>query len=506
MKSPTTPAGESTTPEPANSRQTYRMPFAIMTTLFFMWGFMTVWNDILIPRFKEAFTLDYFQAMLVQFAWGGAYSIGALTYYLISMFYGDPINRIGYKNGVIIGLLIAAAGSALFFPAAIMTSYPFFLVALFIVGLGFAMLQIAANPYVTILGAESTASSRLNLSQAFNSFGTTIGPVIGGWLIFTVFTRPGVNGADSVKVPYLCFAGVFLLLAVMFKFVHLPNFTNKDQLSSGVGPLKNPHTVLGMVAIFMYVGGEVGVGSAIINYLGLPRLGGLSHETGSKFLSFYWGGLMIGRFMGAFALSEMRQWLKHVLVVITPVAAFGVIMVLPGFASALHLSWAASAAEICSPANALHYGLLLTVLLLAFFLGEASAHRMLALFSFVIIALLLVGMTASGDLAKWAILGVGLFCSVMWSNIFSLAIEGLGSLKSQASSLLIVAVLGVALIPPLQGFVADQMGIQFSFVVPMVAFAYIAFYGLYGYRAGRQTENAPAAASNTAAVMEGEMS
>ncbi|HEY3760543.1 MAG TPA: sugar MFS transporter [Verrucomicrobiae bacterium] len=499
MNNQSTLSRESASQTLVGQRQTYRMPFAIMTTLFFMWGFMTVWNDILIPRFKEAFTLDYFQAMLVQFAWGGAYSIGALVYYLIAMFYGDPINRIGYKNGVIIGLCIAAAGSALFFPAAILVSYPFFLVALFIVGLGFAMLQIAANPYVTILGSESTASSRLNLSQAFNSFGTTIGPVIGGWLIFTVFTRPGVNGADSVKVPYLCFAGVFLLLAVMFKFVHLPNFTNTDQISSGIGPLKNPHTVLGMVAIFMYVGGEVGVGSAIINYLGVPRLGGLSHETASKYLSFYWGGLMIGRFMGAFALSEMRKWLKHVLVVFTPIAAFGVILILPGIAGALHLSWAAAAAEVCSPANALHYGLLLAVLLLAFFLGEASAHRMLALFSLIIIGLLLVGMMASGDMAKWAILGVGLFCSVMWSNIFSLAIEGLGPLKSQASSLLIIAVLGVALLPPLQGLVADRMGIQFSFIVPMVAFAYIAFYGVYGYRAGRQTDNVP-----TEAAMEGD--
>jgi FHS family L-fucose permease-like MFS transporter len=171
---PQTSSSESTT------GQTYRGPFAIMTILFFMWGFMTVWNDVLIPRFKEAFTLTYFQAMLVQFAFFGAYGVGSLIYYLISLASGDPINRIGYKNGVILGLLLAAAGSALFYPAAVMNSYPFFLLALFVVGLGFAMLQIAANPYVTILGPERTASSRLNLSQAFNSFGTTIGPIIGG--------------------------------------------------------------------------------------------------------------------------------------------------------------------------------------------------------------------------------------------------------------------------------------------------------------------------------------
>ena len=445
----------------------YRGPFLVMTLLFFMWGFMTVWNDVLIPRFKEAFTLDYFQAMLVQFAFFGAYGFGALIYYLISMLSGDPINRIGYQNGVIIGLLIAACGSALFYPAAVATSYPLFLVALFVVGLGFAMLQIAANPYVTILGPERTASSRLNLSQAFNSFGTTIGPIIGGWLIFTFFTSKDAHGAASVKVPYLCFAAVFVLLAVLFKFMHLPNFTNTEPLKQGLGALAHPHTVLGMVAIFMYVGGEVTVGSALINYLGLPKLGGLGHEAASKYLAFYWGGLMIGRFMGAFALSDLRRSWKHCLVVMVPVVAFATIWLLSG------------------QTTALHFGAALAVLLVAFFLGEASAHRMLALFSAVIIGLLLTSMFTSGETAKWTILGVGLFCSVMWSNIFSLAIEGLGPLKSQASSLLVMAILGGAILPPLQGALADRLGIQISFVVPMLAFAYVAFYGLYGYRAGR---------------------
>ncbi len=472
-------------PDRPGGSPTYRGPFAIMTVLFFMWGFMTVWNDVLIPRFKEAFTLDYFHAMLVQFAFFGAYGIGSLVYYIVSMVSGDPINRIGYKNGVIIGLLVSATGSALFYPAAVLTSYSFFLVALFIVGLGFAMLQIAANPYVTILGPERTASSRLNLSQAFNSFGTTIGPIIGGWLIFTFFTTPNAPGAESVKIPYLCFAGVFVLLAVFFKFAHLPAFTNRGQIGRGWGALKVPHTTLGMLAIFMYVGGEVTVGSAIINFLGTPKLGSLAHEPASRYLAFYWGGLMIGRFMGAFALSDLRRWLKHGLVVLVPVAAFGLLLSLPGIAGALHLSWAPAAAEVCSRSNVWHYGLPLALLLIAFFLGESSPHRMLALFSAVIIALLVTGMLSAGETARWAILGVGLFCSVMWSNIFALAIEGLGALKSQGSSLLVMAILGGALLPPLQGAIADRLGIQASFIVPVFAFAYVAFYGLYGYRAGR---------------------
>ncbi len=449
-------------------RQTYRGPFAIMTILFFMWGFLTVWNDILIPRFKEAFTLNYFQAMLIQLAFFGAYTIGSLAYYVISIFWGDPINRIGYKNGVIIGLLLAAVGTALFYPAAVMLSYPFFLMALFIVGIGFAMLQIAANPYFTILGPEQTASSRLNLSQAFNSFGTTIGPVIAGWLIFSVFNTAGTSGAASVKIPYLCVAGVFLLLAVAFIFAHLPNFKNVDHLPRGAGAIRHPHMALGMVAIFFYVGGEVTVGSSLINYLGSPALGAMTHKVAAKYLAFYWGGLMIGRFMGAFALSDMRRWLRHTIVALLPVAAFVVVWLLSG------------------RANALHYGVMLGIMLVAFFLGESSPHRMLVLFSAIIIALLLTGIFSSGTVAIWAVLGIGLFDSVMWSNIFSLAIEGLGAFKSQAASLLMMSVVGGALLPPLQGFMADRIGIQASLVVPIISYVYIAFYGLYGYRAGRK--------------------
>jgi len=494
----TTGAAAASTPRAGN--QTYRGPFAIMTILFFMWGFMTVFNDVLIPRFKEAFTLSYFEATLVQLAFFGAYGVGSLVYYIISMTSGDPINRIGYKNGVIIGLLISALGSVLFYPAALAASYPFFLLAYFIVGLGFAMLQIAANPYVTILGPEETASSRLNLSQAFNSFGTTIGPIIGGWLIFTYLSKKDAHGADSAKIPYLCFAGVFVILAVFFKFANLPSFTNTDKIESGLGALKHPHTALGMLAIFMYVGGEVTMGSLIISYLALPELGGLTHEVASKFLAYFWGGLMIGRFMGAIALSALRGIVKHILVVLVPVMAFILIASWPKIVTSLSgvpvfnvyfdQSAVANVSAVCSWSNVVVYGGFLGILLVVFFLGAASAHRMLALFSVVIIALLLTSMSTKGETAKWSILGVGMFCSVMWSNIFSLAIEGLGPQKSQASSLLVMAIVGGAVLPSLQGRIADHMGLQSSFVVPVVAFAYIAFYGIYGYKAGRTAKAA----------------
>ena len=234
-----------TSPTTPGNGANHRGSFAIMTSLFFMWGFMTVFNDILIPRFKEAFTLSYFQAMLVQFAFFGAYFIGSLLYFIISITTGDPIAKLGYKNGVVIGLLIAATGAGIFWPAATAMSYPMFLGGLFIVGLGFAMLQIAANPYVTILGPEKSASARLNLAQAFNSVGTTIGPIIGGWLIFQYFNKTGVHGADSVKVPYLAFTIIFVLLAVIFFFIHLPH-VGEGKIELGAGGLASIWwTVLG---------------------------------------------------------------------------------------------------------------------------------------------------------------------------------------------------------------------------------------------------------------------
>jgi MFS transporter, FHS family, L-fucose permease len=454
----------------SNPGQTYRGPFAIMTVLFFMWGFMTVLNDILNAHFKDVFTLTNFQAALVQSAFFGAFGFGSLVYYIISMTSGDPINRIGYKNGVIIGLLTAALGTALFFPAALMTSYPFFLAALFIEGLGITMLQIAANPYVTILGPERTASSRLNLSQAFNSVGTTIAPIVGGKLIFNVFIKPGMHGVDSVKIPYLCFAVIFVLLALVFKFAHVPSFTNTETITHGFGALKHPHTVLGMLAIFMYVGGEVSVGNNIILLLGTPNLGNIARGVASHYLAFYWGGLMIGRFMGAFVLSDLRPTIKYTFVILIPLLAFTFIGLVSDFNSAVH------------------YGICLAVLLVAFLFGGKTPQRLLAIFGGLIILLLLTSMFNSGDTAKWAVLGVGLFCSVMWSNIFSLAIAGLGHLKSQGSSLLVMAIIGGAVLPALQGRLADKIGIQQSFIIPIIAFAYIAFYGIYGYKAGRKNE------------------
>lgn len=448
--------------------QTHRGPFAIMTVLFFMWGFMTVFNDILIPRFKTAFTLNYFQAMMVQFAFFGAYFIGALLYFLISATTGDPIARIGYKNGVVTGLLISAAGSALFWPAAASTSYRLFLIALFVVGLGFAMLQIAANPYVTILGPERTASSRLNLAQGFNSIGTTLGPLIAGYLIFQYFARTGAHGAHSVKVPYLAFCIVFVILAAIFFFIHLPH-VGEGQIERGVGALRFPHVVLGIIAIFMYVGGEVSVGSAIINFLGQPTIAGLSELEASKYVSLYWGGMLIGRFMGAVELSEMKPRNKQLLLAAIPVAAFLALWSLRGW----------GVVQSYLPYLALCWGL--------FQFGRSLAGRTLMVFSLTVVALLATAILSGGKLAMWCVVAVGLFTSIGWSNTFSLAIEGVGIHKSQASSLLVMAILGGAILPPIQGLVADRLRLQVSFIVPLIAYAYVAFYGWKGHGIGRRS-------------------
>src|ERR1035441_2095916 len=403
MEPPSGPI-EQQMPAQVSAGRTYRGPFTVMTVLFFMWGFMTVFNDILIPRFKEAFTLNYFQAMLVQLAFFGAYYIGALVYYLISATAGDPIARIGYKNGVVIGLLISAAGSALFWPAAAIISYPLFLVALFVVGLGFAMLQIAANPYVTILGPERTASSRLNLAQAFNSVGTTIGPLIGGYLIFQYFAKTGAHGAESVKVPYIAFCIVFLFLAAIFFFTHLPHI-GEGKIERGAGVLKHPHVVLGVLAIFMYVGGEVSIGSSIINFLGQKTVAGLDPVEASKYVALFWGGMLIGRFMGAVELSEMKKVNKQIFLAAIPVAAFMILGSLRGWAVVRN------------------YLPLLALCWLLFQFGKALAGRTLLIFSATITLSLLVAIIFGGKLAMWCIVGVGLFTSIGWPNIFSLALD-----------------------------------------------------------------------------------
>ncbi len=447
----------------SNPTKNYTSAFVSVTFLFFMWGFMTVLNDILIPYLKNVFDLNHTRAMLVQFSFFTAYFVGSFIYFVISASYGDPINRIGYKKGLISGLLVSGVGALLFYPAAQFHVYGLFLGALFVLGLGFTLLQIAANPYVSILGPERSASSRLNLAQGFNSLGTTIGPVVGGFLVFTFFKE--AQGSEAVKIPYLFFALVFFLMAGFIRLTPLPRFTNPDEVAGGIGALKYRQLVFGMVAIFMYVGGEVSIGSMMINYLELPEIAGLTETEASKFVAFYWGGQMIGRFLGAISLSKMQnKLLKSGLMVLVALVSFAVV----GFVS----SWE----------TALVYGLFLVVNLIAFFFGGSLPHRTLYLFSGINLVLLVIALSNTGQVAMWSIVGIGLFNSIMWSNIFTLAISGLGKHTSQGSSLLVMMILGGALLPLLMGYVADQFGVHMSYAVPLLSYVYIAFYGASGYK------------------------
>lgn len=435
-------------------------------SLFFMWGFITCLNDILIPYLRNVFTLTIFQATLVQFAFFGAYFLGSLLYFIFSVQFGDPINRIGYKNGLIGGLILAGVGCFLFYPAAIYLQYGFFLGALFCLGLGLTMLQIAANPYVALLGRAESASSRLNLAQGFNSFGTTIAPVIGGYFIFEYFATNAATGEVAVKVPYIFLAAMFWLLALIFVFIRLPKFSNEEVIEKGAKVLGFSHLRLGVIAIFMYVGAEVAIGSLLINFMGLESIMGMDESAASKLLSFYWGGAMIGRFMGAIMMSDRYTFSRK----ISAMLAVGVIgYTLVSFIAGIELL--ASLPYIA--------GLLLNYVVFVIF--GAKPNRVLAAFSLSAIVLLLIAVLFSGAVSMWALLFIGLFNSIMWSNIFTLAIKDLGKYTSQGSSLLVMAVLGGAIVPPVQGALADQFGIQMSFLLPVFCYLYLFYYGWKGY-------------------------
>ena len=444
-------------------------PMTVLTSLFFMWGFLTVMNDVLVPHWKEQFQLNYSQSLLVQFCFFGAYFIGSLIYFLLSTSGGDPIQRIGYKRGSIIGLLISACACGLFIPASYAHSYAFFLVALFVLGLGFTMLQIAANPFVAIIGSAEGASSRLNLAQAFNSLGTTLAPLIGGWLVFEHFT-----GGDEMRYPYAIYGAIFLLLAVWVHFTPLPE--PPHQALARTNALRHPQLRWGMVAIFCYVGAEVAIGSLIINYLGSAHVLDLPETSAKHYLSLYWGGAMTGRFLGAVALA------RHI-----PSAKRFAYLLLIAVAMVL-LLFVLNASDRFLLQHIWPFAVLVLANLFAFLLAGPDPRRALGLFALAAAALLLTSTLTSGAWALWAIIGIGLFNSIMWSNIFTLAIDGLKEDTSQGSSLLVMMIVGGAAIPKLQAIIADALalpndadaGLQISFLLPALCYAYLAWYGFKG--------------------------
>ncbi len=470
-----------------SQKQKYTSALVVITSLFFMWGFITCMNDILIPFLKKMFELTRFQSMMIQFVFFAAYFVGSLVYFIISMFKGDPISKIGYKNGIIAGLLISAVASVMFYPAAHFKIFALFLAALFVLAIGFTLLQIAANPYVALLGPSETASSRLNLSQAFNSLGTTLAPVLGGYLVFHYFAKMGAPlynqmgelvlldsgeplSALGLQLPYLIFAAVFIIIAVIIRFTNLPRFTNSSSIEKGAGALKHSHLVLGMVAIFMYVGAEVSIGSSFINYAG--ELMGYPEMEAKSFLAFYWGGAMIGRFLGAISLSNIQKMKKYLMMFITSILTFfliyGIIYLESGYTFEFK--------------RVLPFLIFLLVNFIGFMIGRSLPGRTLAVFALIVIGLLSTTLLTNGTVALWTIVGIGLFNSIMWSNIFTLAIKDLKENTAQGSSLLVMMVLGGAIIPIIQGAVADSFnGYHYSFFIPIVCYIYLMYYGWKGY-------------------------
>lgn len=460
----------------------YRFSFSLLTSLFFMWGFITVMNDVLINTFRDVFKLTNFQSGLVQFSFFGAYFIVSLIYFIISSRGSDPINRIGYRNGMVIGLVVAGLGCMLFYPAGQAQNYWFFLGALFILATGITLLQIAANPYAAIMGDEKSAASRLNLAQGFNSLGTTVGPIIGAILIYSLFSD-GERSPQSVGETYLLYGGLFFALAALAKFVPMPAFKNKEHVEPGLAVLKFKNLRYGIGAIFCYVGAEVAIGSWLVLYFADSRVLGLDELSGNKYLAYYWGGLMIGRLLGALSLSNGRsEGFKKAMMPIISILAFGFIYLATG----VHETAGSFYLETLPFKDVALFLVFLALNYFGFIYGKNSSARALMLFSLIIIGLILVSISTSGYLAFWAIIATGLFNSIMWSNIFTLSIAGLGKYTSQGSALLVMAIVGGAIIPPIHGLVADYAGITISYLVPILPYSYLAWFGWKGGFADKQ--------------------
>lgn len=398
----------------------------MVTTLFFAWGFITCLNDILVPHLKSIFQLNYLQSMLVQLAFFTGYFIFAIPAAKI-------IDWVGYKNTMVLGLLTMAVGAFVFIPAATVPTYGLFLAALMILAGGMTLLQVSANPYVTALGPSRTASSRLNLTQAFNSLGTTIAPYLGAIFILgsaelsdkqlrALNPHQFVNyqqiQAVTVRMPYAALGILLILLAVVIHFFKLPRLQNTSEVPIPVGSrvskwemLKRGHLLFGVIGIFLYVGAEVSIGSFLVNYISQPYIGGVSVTAAAKLVSYYWGGAMIGRFLGA---AVMRR---------------------------------------------------------------APAARVLMIAAVCASGLVVTSMLTYGWTAVVAILLVGFFNSVMFPTIFALGIEGLGPLTSAGSSLLIMACVGAGVIPAFQGAIADAIGVHHAFILPVLCYFFVIFSG-----------------------------
>ena len=443
--------------------------FIPLVTVFFFWGFVAASNDILIPVFKKAFDLSQGESQLVSVAFYVAYTVGSIIYMIISyLTKGDLINRIGYKNSLALGLVISALGTLLFYPAANTGSFPLMLSGLFIVALGFSLQQTVANPLAIALGPITTGSQRLTLAGGINNLGTTIGPLIVSFAIFGAATTGNTTmSIESVKIPYLVLGGAFLLVAILLKFSSLPDKPQAvveiegEITTNRSSALKYPQLVLGMIAIFVYVGVEVSTASNLPAYME-KNLGFLTKDI-APYISLYWASLMIGRWTGAVEAFTDNMSAQKILRFIAPYLAFGVFLLVNAIAK-----------HDLTPFYI--YALIILVLIAADIASKGNPARMLLIFSVLGIVALLTGMATNGMVSVYAFTSVGLFCSTLWPCIFTLAISGLGKNTSQGSSFLIMMIMGGGIVSWLQGYIADITTIHASYIVGVFCFAYLAFY------------------------------
>lgn len=416
---------------PARAATSHPLALAVTTAVFFLWGFLTSLNDVLIPHLKAVFELSYARSMLIQSTFFGAY-------FVMSLPAGRLVARLGYRHGMVAGLVVAGLGALALLPAAQLQSYALFLGALFVLASGITLLQVAANPYVSLLGDETGASSRLTLAQALNSLGHTLAPAFGGLLILSAAVL-GADGfaalsteqqmqyrtsqAAAVQLPYLGLGLALFALALFVYLFRLPRLSEATERDLDAAPgytatLAHRPLRLAVIGIFVYVGAEVSIGSFLINYLSRPEIGAMSEAAAANYVSYYWGGAMLGRFGGSLLL------------------------------------------RVFAPA------------------------QLLMLFAAIAASLLLTSTLSSGQLALWSIVAVGLFNSILFPTLFTLGIQGLGPLTARGSSLLVMAIVGGAVVPLLQGLLADRIGIQPAFALPLACYAYIVWYGWqHGHRA-----------------------
>ncbi|MGK2286341.1 sugar MFS transporter [Pedomonas sp. V897] len=418
---PGTPAVHETS---ASGGSTYRAALILLASLFFMWGFATVLNNTLLPHLRSVFDLTYTQTTLIESVW-------FIAYFVASIPAAKLIERIGYKKAMVVGLLTMAGGALLMLPASAIPSYPFFLSALFIIASGITILQVAANPYVAVVGPAETASSRLNLVQAFNSMGTTLAPLFGGYLILSRSASGSVEGgaatltqaerladAQSVQLPYILIALVLTVIAIVIARFKLPDFAPTSRRAAAeerksLSLWKHRNLVFAIPAIFIYLIAEIGVSNLFINFVSSPEIGNLTHAEAANYLFLLWGGMMVGRFVGSYIMRSVKPETV--------------------------LAWASIGAFI----------------------------------------VMMITVFGTGKAAMWALISVGLFHSIMFPTIFTLGIRGLGPLTEEGSGLLIMAIAGGALVIA-QGWLADTFGLQASFLLPAACELYVLFYALWG--------------------------